>query len=114
MCAAAVMYIAIFHSQPRGDPHGLQSYRFVKLPSSPRSNTFVQAFANFDWCVVASISTFALLNIVILVSTGLLAAQQVIMHKQHEPISLIWNPVELRFNGTFYPTPVDTYWGTSG
>ena len=39
------MCIAIFHSQPRGDPHGLQSNRFVKLPSSPRSNTNLGATA---------------------------------------------------------------------
>jgi len=29
------MYIAIFHSQPQREGHGLQSNRFVKLLSSP-------------------------------------------------------------------------------
>src|SRR4051794_25178709 len=37
MCAAVVMYIAILHSLPRGDPHGLQSNRFIKLHPSPPS-----------------------------------------------------------------------------
>src|SRR4051794_5012709 len=50
MCAAVVMYIAIFHSLPRGDPHGLQFNRFVKLHSSlHRSNSFLLAvhFINY-------------------------------------------------------------------
>jgi hypothetical protein len=29
------MYIAIFDSQPQGEAHGLQSNRFLKLPSFP-------------------------------------------------------------------------------
>jgi len=30
------IFRCIFHSQPRGEDQGLQSNRFVKLPSSPR------------------------------------------------------------------------------
>jgi hypothetical protein len=34
------MYIAIFDSQPQGEAHGLQSNRFLKLPSCPLANKY--------------------------------------------------------------------------
>ena len=34
------MYIAISHSQPQREGHGLQSNRFVKLPSCPLAKIF--------------------------------------------------------------------------
>jgi hypothetical protein len=34
------MYIAIFDSQPQGKAHGLQSNRFLKLPSCPLAERF--------------------------------------------------------------------------
>jgi hypothetical protein len=44
------MYIAIFYSQSRGDPRGLQSSRFIKLHSSPlRLTIIVNNVACFLW-----------------------------------------------------------------
>jgi hypothetical protein len=42
------MYIAVLHSQPQGEAHGLESNRFVKLPSCPLAKTMrvIHAFSN--------------------------------------------------------------------
>ena len=70
-----------------------------------------QAITDRDWHVAACGSAYALLKIVILLSTGLLAVQEASSVKKDEPISLVWNPHEVPFNGTYDPGPVDVYWG---
>ena len=70
-----------------------------------------RAIMGKDWQVAAGGSAYGLLKIVILLSTGLLAVQEAGLLKQDEPISLVWNPNEVPFNGTYDPGPVDVYWG---